>query len=124
MKCTSGDRTQCLRALHSRQTPFHPCPGQQRASFSGGHVGMQWVSVLSPCWMKNGTFKEAHPHHGSPGVPEGLRNNRFLFPSSLSCPYFFLRGQIISVYFYTTCYRYVGKILRRYTSRTVTYNHF
>lgn len=82
---TSGGCTQPLRALHSRQPsppPPHTGPGQQRAGFSGGHVGMLWARVLGPCWAKTCIFTGSSHHGGSWGL-EGPRNNRFL---SLSPP--------------------------------------
>lgn len=99
MKCTSGDRTQRLRALHSRQTPFHPCPGQQRASFSGGHVGIQWVSVLSPCWMENGTFKEAHIS-GAQGYQRDSGTIDFCLHHHSLVLIFFKRSNYFSLFLY------------------------
>lgn len=113
--------TQRLRARTQADT-LPPLPGQQGASFSGGHVGMQWASVLRPCWMTNGIFKEARitGARGTGGTQEQQVSVSIITLSSS----FFLRGQIISVYFSTTCYGNTGKILRRYTSRIVTYNNF
>lgn len=72
--------------------------------------------------MTNGIFKEAHitGARGTGGTQEQQVSVSIITLSSS----FFLRGQIISVYFSTTCYGNVGKILRRYTSKIVTYNNF
>ena len=132
--CFSGEATPwnaLLATAHSVSEPCtagrHPSTPAQGSRGPASLVGM-WECSGLVFWAHAGWKTEPlrRPTHitGAQGYQRDSGTIDFCFHHHSLVLIFFLRGQIISVYFYTTCYRYVGKILRRYTSRTVTYNHF